>query len=66
MDLLTVVVAAYNEAEALPALHPRIAAILDLLRAQQVDGRVLYVDDGSRDGTWDALQRIALAEAWEA
>src|SRR5207342_129144 len=62
MDLLTVVVAAYNEAEALPALHPRIVAVLDGLRAQQVDGRVLYVDDGSRDGTWEALQRIAQAD----
>ena len=61
-DLLTVVVAAYNEAEALPALHPRIAAVLDGLHARQVDGRILYVDDGSRDGTWEALQRIALAD----
>jgi glycosyltransferase involved in cell wall biosynthesis len=61
-DLLTVVVAAYNEAEALPALHPRVAAVLDGLRADGVDGRVLYVDDGSRDGTWAALRRIADAD----
>jgi glycosyltransferase involved in cell wall biosynthesis len=60
-DLLTVVVAAYNEAEALPALHPRIAAVLDALR--QVDGRILYVDDGSRDGTWAALQQIAKTDS---
>jgi glycosyltransferase involved in cell wall biosynthesis len=58
-DLLTVVVAAYNEAEALPALHSRMAAVLDGLRADGVDGRVLYVDDGSRDDTWAVLRRIA-------
>jgi len=61
-DRLTVVVAAFNEAEALPVLHPRIAAVLDGLRDDGVDGRVLYVDDGSRDGTWDILRRIADAD----
>ncbi|HVI58211.1 MAG TPA: glycosyltransferase family 2 protein [Luteimonas sp.] len=61
-DPLTVVVAAFNEAEALPALHPRIAAALDALSGE-VDGRVLYVDDGSRDGTWAALQGIANGDA---
>lgn len=56
-DRLTVVVAARNEAEALPVLHPRIAAVLQQL--DRVDGRVLYVDDGSTDGTWEAMQRLA-------
>ncbi|WP_242111393.1 glycosyltransferase family 2 protein [Luteimonas aquatica] len=60
-DLLTVVVAAFNEADALPALHPRIAAAFDALDG--VDGRVLYVDDGSRDGTWAVLQGIANGDA---
>jgi glycosyltransferase involved in cell wall biosynthesis len=59
-NLLTMVVAAWNEAEALPQLHPRIAAVLDvLLREHGVHGRVLYVDDGSSDGTWRVLQGIA-------
>jgi glycosyltransferase involved in cell wall biosynthesis len=61
-DLLTVVVAAYNEAEALPRLHPRIAAVLDQLRDDRLDGRILYVDDGSRDATWATLQGIAAAD----
>ena len=30
-DRLTVVVAAYNEADALPRLHPRIVAVLDAM-----------------------------------
>ena len=61
--MLTVVVAAFNEAEALPLLQPRIAAALDALRRDAgVEGRVLYVDDGSRDGTWTTLQDIASSD----
>jgi glycosyltransferase involved in cell wall biosynthesis len=56
-DRLTVLVAAYNEADALPLLHPRIAAALDALDG--VDARILYVDDGSTDATWPALCAIA-------
>jgi glycosyltransferase involved in cell wall biosynthesis len=59
MARLTVVVAAFNEAEALPALHARIAATLEALRDEDIDGRTLYVDDGSNDRTWQVLQAIA-------
>lgn len=52
-DRLTVVVAAYNEADSLPLLHPRILAALDAL--EDVEARVLYIDDGSRDRTWQVL-----------
>jgi len=63
-DLLTVVIAAYNEAETLPLLQPRLAAVLDALAAEaHVDGRILYVDDGSHDGTWGLLQRIAASDS---
>lgn len=62
-DLLTIVVAAYNEADALPALQARIAGVLDALgRDEGSEGRVLYVDDGSRDGTWRVLQDIAAGD----
>lgn len=62
-DQLTVVIAAFNEAEALPLLHPRLMAVLDgLAQEARVDGRVLYVDDGSRDATWPVLQGFATAD----
>ena len=60
-DRLTVVVAARNEAQALPKLHPRIAAVLR--RLDNLDTRVLYVDDGSTDGTWEVMQRLARQDA---
>ena len=54
---LTVVVAAYNEADALPILHARLMPVLDGLA--DIETRVVYIDDGSRDGTWSVLQRLA-------
>ncbi|MDO5505951.1 MAG: glycosyltransferase family 2 protein [Pseudoxanthomonas suwonensis] len=60
-DRLTVVIAAWNEVQALPRLHPRLAAVLDAM--DDVQSRVLYVDDGSSDGTWQLLQGIAAGDA---
>ena len=50
---LTVVVPAYNEGEGLRAFHARTRAALDALA--DVEGEILYVDDGSRDGTWQVM-----------
>ena len=58
-DALTLVVAAYNEADALPVLWPRIAVALEAIEAEGLDARVLFVDDGSLDGTWPLLCGIA-------
>jgi len=58
-EVLTVVVAARDEAEALPLLHARVARVLDGLREEGVDGRILYVDDGSSDGTWEVMRGLA-------
>ncbi|MGY4516824.1 glycosyltransferase family 2 protein [Lysobacter sp. HA18] len=60
-DRLTVVVAAYNEAESLPLLHPRIVAACSSV--EQIDARVLYIDDGSTDATWRVLCDIAAKDA---
>ncbi len=59
-ERLTVVIAAYNEALALPILHPRLRAVLEGLDG--VDGRILYVDDGSSDATWEVMQALAAAD----
>jgi glycosyltransferase involved in cell wall biosynthesis len=56
---LTVVVAAYNEEEVLAASHARLRTALDAL---DLDSDVLYVDDGSRDRTWEVLQAICAAD----
>ena len=56
---LTLVIAAYNEAEALPVLAPRIETALAAIEQEGLEARVLFVDDGSSDATWPALQAIA-------
>jgi glycosyltransferase involved in cell wall biosynthesis len=56
---LTAVVPCFNEAAVLPLLHARLMAALDAIDA---DTRVLYVDDGSSDGTGEALLALAAAD----
>ncbi|MBS0213433.1 MAG: glycosyltransferase family 2 protein [Proteobacteria bacterium] len=53
---LTILIAAYNEEASLPLLHPRLSAVLDGL---DLPARMLYVDDGSRDTTWQVLCGLA-------
>jgi polyisoprenyl-phosphate glycosyltransferase len=53
MSKLAVVVPAYNEGEGLRAFHARLAAVFDKLSDMTCE--VLYVDDGSRDNTWEVI-----------
>ncbi|HEY2346024.1 MAG TPA: glycosyltransferase family 2 protein [Xanthomonadaceae bacterium] len=53
---LTIVVAAYNEEAALPLLHERLRKVLDGLDRP---ARMLYIDDGSRDRTWEVMLGLA-------
>ena len=57
---LSVVIAAYNEAQALPGMHERLARVLD---GTDIQSQVIYVDDGSRDATWRVLCEIAAADS---
>ncbi len=54
---LSLVCPAYEEEEALPAFHQELLRVLGPLQAEY-DIEILYVDDGSRDGT------LALLRAW--
>lgn len=56
MKPLTVVVPAYNEAEAVPPFLERLKAVLDGCGGTY---EVIVVDDGSRDGTGAALATLA-------
>ncbi|WP_337244244.1 glycosyltransferase family 2 protein [Luteimonas sp. gir] len=61
-ERLTIVIAAFDEARSLPLLHPRIAAVMETLADDGIDAGVLYVDDGSTDGTWEVLQGLAAGD----
>ncbi len=58
---VSVVSAAYEEELVLPGFHRALAAVLDAL-PPEYEAEVLYVDDGSRDGTLDVLRRLAAAD----
>ena len=53
---LTVVLPVFNEVEALPELRRRL---VDALAAAGVSFEVLFVDDGSRDGSWEVAAQFA-------
>lgn len=53
---IAVVVPVYEEAEGIAEFHGRLMRVLDRLEAEAA---VLYVDDGSRDGTPELLERFA-------
>ena len=57
--LLALVVPCYNEEETLPRTLDALANLLDDLKAKgciHPDSYALYVNDGSRDRTWDILE----------
>ena len=56
---LSVVVPLFNEAEVLPGLHERIAEVARYLQIKRGLGvEVVYVDDGSNDGTADIAKSL--------
>ncbi len=60
--LVSVVSPVYEEEEALPHFHAALAEVLDGL-ADKYDIEIIYVDDGSRDGTLPLLRRLAREDA---
>ena len=66
---LGIVVPCYNEEDVLPETASRLTALINRLL---VDGRitnasrVYFVDDGSRDGTWALIERLAGSHEWVA
>lgn len=53
---LTVVIPAYNEQESIEPMYDRLVAALE----RKVEGlELLYVDDGSRDRTWERIEELA-------
>jgi glycosyltransferase involved in cell wall biosynthesis len=57
---LSVVVPVFNEQEVLDEFHRRLAAVLDALNLRT---QVIYVNDGSTDGTLDAIRHLAEHDA---
>lgn len=57
MTALSIVVPCFNEEACLPELHERLTAAAR--RAAKDDYELVLVNDGSRDGSWPIMQRMA-------
>jgi dolichol-phosphate mannosyltransferase len=53
--VLSICVPVYNEEENLPLLHKAVATVLN---ASGIDGELILVDDGSKDGSWAAIEKL--------
>jgi glycosyltransferase involved in cell wall biosynthesis len=54
--MLSVVIPAYNEEENVPILYEKLKKVLDSLGE---DYEIIFVDDGSTDGTYQRLKQLA-------
>lgn len=52
---ISLVIPLYNEAESLPELH---AWIVRVMKANNFSYEVIFVDDGSSDGSWQVIQKL--------
>jgi glycosyltransferase involved in cell wall biosynthesis len=59
--VISVVIPVYNERESLPQLHAEIETVA---AATRLDLEVIFVDDGSSDGSWDTIALLAGKHPW--
>ncbi len=57
---ISVVIPLYNEAESLPELHQWLVKVM---HAHSFSYEIVFVDDGSNDGSWDVINTLADADA---
>ena len=59
---IAIVVPCYNEEPVLSVTNEVLLSVCEKLKADQaVDTRILYVDDGSSDSTWDFIETYSWA-----
>lgn len=54
--MISIVIPVYNERESLPLLYQEIAAVA---AAQALELEILFIDDGSNDGSWITIRELA-------
>ncbi|MCE5267614.1 MAG: glycosyltransferase family 2 protein [Planctomycetaceae bacterium] len=57
--MLSVVIPVFNEAESLETLHQELS---EVAVAQGYDVDIIFVDDGSTDGSWPIVERLASSD----
>lgn len=54
--MLSVIIPAYNEQE---NIEKTAEVIYNILSEKKIDCEIMFVDDGSKDGTWEIISRLA-------
>lgn len=57
--MLSLVIPVFNEVESLAKLHAEICAVT---AANNYDFEIVFVDDGSRDGSWEEIEKLSAAD----
>jgi polyisoprenyl-phosphate glycosyltransferase len=60
-QLVSIVCPAFQEEDVLPSFHQELSALLATLEQRYIF-EIIYVDDGSRDGTLECLRQLASAD----
>ncbi len=58
--MLSIVIPVYNERESLERLHAELG---DVARGNRYEMQMIFVDDGSTDGSWQEIERLAQRDA---
>lgn len=59
MTALSIVIPCYNEEDCLDELYRRVSAVATAVAGE--DHEIVLINDGSKDGTWPAMQALAAA-----
>ena len=54
--MLSAVIPVFNEVESLATLHAELDAVA---REHEYELEIIFVDDGSTDGSWDEIEQLA-------
>lgn len=68
MDKISVVVPCWNEEEALPIYYREMSRVMENMNRgtdqETVDFELIFVDDGSTDGTYRIIKELNQTDAW--
>lgn len=57
--ILSTVIPVFNEVESIESLYSELDQVA---RSQGYDLEIIFVDDGSSDGSWEPIRRLAAAD----
>jgi glycosyltransferase involved in cell wall biosynthesis len=59
--MISIVIPVFDEKESLPLLHEEIAGVI---HGSGIECEAIFVDDGSRDGSWEVIAGLARKASW--